>query len=115
MEDIIKKIYYDPKQGFTNVNLLYNKLKELGYNFTLSEVKKWYNSQAVNQIYKETKPVYQKIVCPFGSVGCIQIDLMDINKFFRKNEGYHYIFNAIDNFQDIYGHIQLKINKHHQH
>lgn len=98
MENKIKQIYYDPEQGFSNVNQLYNKLKELGYSFTLSEVKKWYNSQAVNQIYKEPKPVYQKIVCPFGSVGCIQCDLMDINKFFRQNEGYHYIFNAIDIF-----------------
>jgi len=98
MEEIIKKIYYDPEQGYISANQLYQKLKELGYKYTQIQVKKWYDSQQVNQIYKETKPVYQKIISPFGSVGCVQCDLMDINKFFRQNEGYHYIFNAIDIF-----------------
>jgi len=72
MEEIIKKIYYDPEQGYISANQLYKKLKELGYNFSNNEVKKWYDSQQVNLIYKEVKPVYQKIVCPFGSVGCVQ-------------------------------------------
>ena len=50
--------------------------------------------------YKELrKPVqYNHISSPFGTVGTLQADLMDLSKFSHKKKGFKYILNAIDVF-----------------
>jgi len=90
----LEQLFYSADTGFVDVNKLYNMVKDKGV--TLAQVKQWYDSQSVNQLFKQVKPVFQKIKCPFDSIGCLQIDLMQIDKFFRQNAGYHYIFNCID-------------------
>ncbi len=96
----LNNLFYDPKIGFTNVSELYRKAKEQNIKLTMDQIKKWYESQAINQIYKQpTKVVnYSKIRSHWRQPGEMQGDLMILNKYSRHNSGYKYIFNVIDIF-----------------
>ena len=57
MDEVLKKLFYDPKKGYINLLSLYEKMKELGYYYTIEDVSKWYYDQPVNQVYKKKAPV----------------------------------------------------------
>ena len=96
--DKLNELFYDPSTGYVNANTLYKIANEKGLNLSLKQINDFYKAQSVNQLYFPQTKRYTPIKCPFNSVGCVQVDLMDISKFFRENEGAHYIFNAIDIF-----------------
>lgn len=92
----IEKLFFDPKVGFTSFEAFYQKVKDEGINVSKPLLKSWYESQEVNQLSKQVKPEYHKIISPYNSVGVVQIDLMDISKISRQNKGYKFILNCID-------------------
>ena len=94
----LEKLFYNPEFGLTNSNNLYKIANEQGLNLSHKQITDWYKMQSVNQLYYPQVKRYIPISCPFGSVGCLQIDLQDVSKFFRENGGTHYLFNAIDIF-----------------
>jgi hypothetical protein len=95
--DKVKEIFYSPSEGFSNFGELWRKVKEKKINVTYKQVKEFYESQAVNQVYKvPNNKNYKPIVNPFNSVGCLQMDLMDINKFFRENGHHTFILCVVD-------------------
>jgi hypothetical protein len=97
MEELAK-IYYDPKTGFVNAKTLYQKAKETGLKIKYNDVKKWYDEQAVNQIFKKQQKVktYNRIRSHKHQTGEMQGDLMDLKKYSQFNKGYRYLFNVID-------------------
>lgn len=97
MEEL-KKIFYNPQTGYRNLNNLWTTTKENNLNLTFKQVKKFYNDQVVNQVYKESKPEYKPIVCSEGRGSCIQFDLMDISKYYHHNKPYKFLLNIIDVF-----------------
>ena len=90
--DQLKKLYYDPENGFIGMQKLYKLSKEHNLNLTFKEVKDWYNDQNINQIYKQPpkQKKFNKIIAPYYSIGCFQADLMDMSRFYQQNQGYHY-------------------------
>src|ERR1700677_12252 len=93
-DQIKAKYYYVPKIGYSNAVDIYRKLIEDGYNnITFKQVKTWYEKQSLSQVYKQPVKEYHHITCPFGTVGCLQIDLMQINKFSKQNKGFNYLLN----------------------
>ena len=97
MEDLAK-LYNDPKTGYVGLEELYRKSKQKGLPYTYREVKKWYNEQPVNQIYKIPQKIkkYNKIVSHRVQPGSFQADLMDLKKYSQWNKGYKYLLNIID-------------------
>ena len=97
-DKIIEKYFTSPDTGFIDAAKLFEKIKEDGHKISLKQVKDWYNKQEVNQVYKQPNVVrkYNKITCPFNTVGCLQIDLMDISNMSRQNNGIHFILNCVD-------------------
>lgn len=96
--DKLQEIYYNPDTGFRDLKTLTALAKKENIELTNKEIKQWYDSQNVTQLYKQPKQNFTKIVCPFNSVGCLFADLMSIEKFFRQNQGFHFIFVCIDTF-----------------
>jgi IS30 family transposase len=98
MDEVLKKLYYDPKSGYINLVSLYEKTKELGLYYPFDDVAKWYYEQPVNQVYKKKTPVvsYNKIISHFNMVGEMQADLIDISKFYKQNSHYTFLLNVID-------------------
>ena len=92
--DKLRELYYDPSKGFGNLYTLWNLVKKSNLNLTFSEVKQFYDSQPTNQVYKNPNKNFHKITCDFGI--CLQIDLMDVGKFYKWNKPTKFIMNIID-------------------
>src|SRR5690606_25691479 len=83
----LEELYYDPKRGFNNVNDLVRKAKEENLGLTREEIKKWYKSQPINQIYyHRIDKDYHSIRAPNRKVGTLQADLMFTDKYKRENK-----------------------------
>ena len=92
-DNIMKKIYYDPKTGFDSALELFRKVRDKGIK--LREVKTWLEKQQTQQIYKKPKnrkAEMFKIESPRGSW---QIDFT-FAKNKKINNGYHAIFVAVE-------------------
>ena len=94
----LERIYYNPKTGFTNAKDLYQKAKESGLKVKYKDVKKWYDEQPVNQVFKKVSKIksYNRIRSHYHQTGEMQGDLMDLKKYSQYNKGYRYLFNVID-------------------
>jgi len=91
----IENLFYDPEIGFSNVNTFHKKLKEYAIHIPLNQLKEWYDSQEINQIFKKPKPVYQKISARSNNIGYLQCDLLDLGKLKVFNDS-PYLFTCID-------------------
>ena len=97
-------LYYNDKTGFVGIGKLLNKVHKLNrganrakhINLTDEQIRDWYNSQEVNQVYKP-REIYDGIR-PITSayLGDIQVDLMDVSKFAGNNNGIKYLLNIIN-------------------
>lgn len=97
MDKLLNDIFYSPEKGFKNVNELYKDAKKINNSLSFFDVLNWYNSQEVNQSYKQKtdKKQFASIICPFG-IGCIQADLADFSKFKKQNNGVTFLLNCVD-------------------
>ena len=55
----LEEIFFDPKQGYSNARELFQKAKKSGLKLNYDEVKKWYEAQPVNQIFRKPQKVRQ--------------------------------------------------------
>ena len=78
MNENLTKLFYDPKEGLTNVQDLYKRSREKGNKYTMKQVNEWYFNQPVNQIFKQPQKVkrFNKIQSNNYAVGTFQADLM---------------------------------------
>jgi hypothetical protein len=94
----VKHIYYDQYHGILSFNNLWNYIRDKKeIKIQKKEVKKWYDEQAINQVYKAVdKSDYKKFHAQMG-LGVVQMDLMDMNSFNPKtNAGYRFLVVIID-------------------
>ena len=96
MEENLKSLYYNPKYGLKSFNKFYINVKEKYPDYKYADVKIFYNNQLVNQIYAKPSTKFLKIKCLWNTVGCKQIDLLEIGNFSHQNKGYKYLLNVID-------------------
>ena len=94
----LEEIFFDPKQGYSNARELFQKAKKSGLKLNYGEVKKWFEAQPVNQIFRKPQKVrqYSRIRSHFHQTGEMRADLMDLMKFSRYNKGYKYFLNILD-------------------
>ena len=98
MNENLSQLFYNPKEGLSNVQDLYKRARQKGHKYTLKQVREWYLNQPVNQIYKQPQKVkrFNKIQSNNYTPGTFQADLMDLQRFSRWNKGYKYLLNIID-------------------
>ena len=97
MNEKLKKLYYDPIKGLTNVNTFYQRVKEEKIKASFTQVKNFYENQPLNQIYKEkNKHETMSSIIAFNVGSCLKADLLDIKKFKFKNSNYKYLLNVVD-------------------
>jgi hypothetical protein len=98
MEEL-RKIFYDPKYGYPNVNQLVKIAKEKNLGLTYDEIKSFYDSQQVNQIFKpNVNKKFEPIKSVYDEVGTLQADLMDVSRWARHNHGVNWLLNVVDIF-----------------
>jgi hypothetical protein len=55
MDDLLTKLYYDPKTGYIGIQKLFAKAREIEPSIKLKDVKKRYSSQSDIQRFQEQK------------------------------------------------------------
>ena len=98
-EQLLRKLYYDPKHGFQGADDLYEKVRKRYPRITKKEVSEFLKEQEVYQLHKEVhhKKEYLRIFVGHSAEE-IQIDLIDMRKYGRHNDGYNWIIAMIDIF-----------------
>ena len=91
-EEILRKVWTNPKTGLGSARDLYLKVKDKG--FTYKKVKEWLEKQELHQLYKRPKKVYHPIIA--STDHDYQIDLMFLSQYKYQNRGYHIILTCIN-------------------
>jgi putative transposase len=96
MEELLKKLYYNPLSGFQSLDKLYRKAKLIEPKITVKNVKEFLAEQETAQITKEVKKnkKFNTIISP-SIRNNYQIDIMYLpNPTLNKN--YKYLLTCID-------------------
>jgi len=93
VKELIKKVYYDPKQGLTSKKKLYEKLKEQGVSY--KDVKEFIDSQKMGQEYE--RDVNKKEEFPINAPeNSYQGDITFFDKYKKVNKGFVGILTFIE-------------------
>lgn len=91
----LRKLYYNPKEGFISKDKLYSKVKESKLDLTYTDVDKFYKAQAVNQVMKPIrKSKYFNSICALYPHNIYQMDIIIYDRYTYHN--YKYILVVID-------------------
>ena len=94
MEDV-KKIFYDKKEGLTNINKLYEKIQETNPNITKNELQEFYDKQPINKLMKPVRrPKHFNSYVANYPAHIYQLDIINYSRF--KQNNYQYIICMID-------------------
>ena len=98
-EQILQKVYYNQKTGFQGAEKLYNKANKIDPRIDREEAKKFIKQQEIYQLNKEVHRKKENLKTFVGHIAeQIQIDLIDMKKYSKHNEGYNWIITMIDIF-----------------
>ena len=96
----LKKLYLDPKfpGSYSGAYKFYQEVKNIHPKVTLKKVNEFLKSQDAYTLHKKTrKPKYRRTLV-FKPRDLWQIDLLDMQKYSKENDGYRYICVIIDCF-----------------
>lgn len=84
----------------TSFEKLYKKVKDAKLKVKRKDVQDFWRSQSSVEVVRGKPASFEskKIKCWTGTIGCIQIDLMDISKYKGFNNQKTFLFNAVDIF-----------------
>ena len=107
-DSIIRSIYYDKDDGVDGILATYRKANKVLNTITVADVKAWMDKQKSRQ----TKPYRQfnSYVAP-KALHELQIDIGDWTQSASDNDGFRYMFLAIDIFSKIIHCIPIKDKK----
>ena len=96
----LKKFYLDPKfpGSYSGAYKFYQEVKNIHPKVTLKKVNEFLKSQDAYTLHKRTrKPKFRRTLV-FKPRDLWQIDLLDMQKYSKENDGYRYICVIIDRF-----------------
>ena len=100
-EEYLKSIYFNPAKpgSFTSPSKLYNFVQKDGkHNISKYQIRKWLNKQEPYSLQKINRKPKTTPIIVSGIDDQWSADLMDMNKFSDKNDGYKYVLLVIDTF-----------------
>ncbi len=93
--DQVKAILNDPTLGITSAARLWEVVKENDIKVTRSQVMQLYKMQ--NELSaRPRKRVQLSVRAPFGEVGALMADLMDVSAYASQNGNVNFILHVID-------------------
>jgi hypothetical protein len=100
--ELLKRLYYDPKVGLGGVDKLYRAAKNASSSITKKEVKDFISKQSTSQIFKERRVKHHYPLSSDLPFKRVQIDLLDIESYNpNRNGGNRFIFILIDVFSRV--------------
>ena len=92
-------LYYDAKHGYQGAEDLFEKARERYPKITKKEVSEFLNRKEVYQLHMGVHHKKEYLRTFVGHLAeQIQIDLIDMRKYSKHNEGYNWIVVMIDIF-----------------
>ena len=96
-EQQLRDLYYSPKFGFKSGEKFYEEVQKQRINLSRAAVKKWLREQKSYQLFKHPKKIKKFRVTFVDHIGQqIQLDLIDMAKYEKANDGYRWILAGID-------------------
>ncbi len=93
--DLLNKLFNDPKTGFTGAEKLLRRAKEFKPKITLKQVKEFLAHNSIHQVFQ--KPSLPKQTPHIhGKVGHYQADLTFLTRYKKQNSNYHILLNVIN-------------------
>lgn len=94
--DKLKEIYEE--YGFVGINKLSQIAKKSGLKYSAKQILEFIQSQKVSQLHKKQTIKSSNIIRTTGVNVIYQIDLLDMTKFYKTNQGFKWILICIDIF-----------------
>jgi hypothetical protein len=91
LKEIFEKYHYPGKDKFTRI------LKKLGVIATTKDIETFLNAQSINQTFNEPRKVEGHTVS-FSYLDRVQMDIIDMSKFYATNSHFNYLLIIIDIF-----------------
>ena len=102
VKEYIGSVYYDPSHpaSFSGINKLYETIrKNKGISVNKNDLTKWLQGQDVYSMYKPYKSKFRRSrVVVKGIDDLWDMDLMDMSKYSKENNGFKYLLVLIDIF-----------------
>lgn len=98
INDTLSKLYFDVKKPtiFGSLRTLKNKVK---HSISTNEIKKWLQNQDVFTLHKNVKYNIKRNHYNISNIGDLyEMDLIDVVKDKKQNDGYSFILTCIDVF-----------------
>ena len=96
-EQELRAVYYDPSEEYRSAEKLYRTLKENGTNISRKDVREWLEYQNTYTRFKrKIRP--RKYLKTFvkNLADQLQLDLVDMQKYGRKNKGNNWILTGVE-------------------
>jgi len=91
----IEELFLDPKQGFTNANDIWRKLKSQGYNYTLKQVREFLKEEETLQRHAPKRKSPFHITADYPDHKW-QADLVDVSSTAATNRNTNFLLTIID-------------------
>ena len=114
MEEILRKIYYDPENpaGFGGVDAVYREVKKQEEDVTKPQIRKWLREQPTYTLHKPIRRHFKRNrVIVYGIDHQWQVDLVDMQALSRQNKGFKHLLTCIDIFSKYAWVVPLKDKK----
>lgn len=101
MEEILSQIYYDPrnKDAYGTEEKLYRAAKSRDVSITRNGVRNWLRSQFTYTLHRPARRRFtRRKVLATRPGQHVQIDLVDLQRYAKDNDGHTFILTAIDVF-----------------
>ena len=98
-DELLNNLYFNPDlpSSFSSVRTLFSAAKKENPAIKLDEVKKWLSKQLTYTLHKPVPKTYRTRPVLVHSIDELwQMDLVDLSKLSKKNDGYKFILSVID-------------------
>lgn len=92
----VRRILNDPAQGITSATRLWNVVKERKIDVTRAQVMELYKSANILNAQPSQKRQSRRVTAPFGTVGSLMADLMDVSAYATRNNNNNFVLHIID-------------------
>lgn len=101
LNSILFSTYYDPYStvAFSSCDRLYNQIKKKHKSVSRQEISDWMRTQPTYTLHKDRRVRFKRNHYNITNIDDLwEMDLIDVQKISRKNEGHKYILAVIDCF-----------------
>ena len=97
VNDILERLYYDPKTGYGGVQALSRQARAQGYKIPVGEIRRWLKEQDTYTLHKPIRRQFERQRTRVTDIDeQWQLDLADVSSLKKQNDGFTFLLCAID-------------------